>query len=98
MRLFLEKLNKEVTQSGGILSADIQARRSKRFDEIIKLAKDEAAKIMPRAWSGKKRVAQTKERNLLDRLDQYKDQTLLFMTAKDMPFTNNQAERDIRMV
>ncbi len=49
MRLFLEKLNKEVTQSGGILSADIQARRSKRFDEIIKLAKDEAAKIMPRA-------------------------------------------------
>src|SRR5690606_28080873 len=46
--------------------------------------------------SGK--VKQTKERNLLDRLEKFEDQVLLFMKNKDVPFTNNQAERDIRMV
>ena len=46
----------------------------------------------------KEKVAQTKERNLLDRLDRFEDAVLLFMKEKNVPFTNNQAERDIRMV
>ena len=48
--------------------------------------------------SGNKKVKQTKERNLLDRLDKYEDVVLHFMCKKNVPFTNNQAERDIRMV
>lgn len=98
MRNFLEKLNKEVIEYGGYLPEENQIKREKRYKEIIKLAKGECPKIMPRLGSNKKKVAQTKERNLLDRLDQYIDQVLLFMKDKDVPFTNNQAERDIRMV
>ncbi|MCB0704077.1 MAG: IS66 family transposase [Saprospiraceae bacterium] len=39
---------------------------------------------------------QTKGRNLFDRLVKYKEAVLLFATMPDVPFTNNQAERDIR--
>ena len=36
--------------------------------------------------------------NLLLRLRDYADDTLRFLDCKDVPFTNNQAERDIRMM
>jgi transposase len=42
-------------------------------------------------------VAQTKELNLLKRMTVYKDSILLFLNSSEVPFTNNSAERDIRM-
>lgn len=95
---FLCKLRDEVDEYGGALSIEIQKRREKRYDQIIASGKLECPIIVPAKGSGKKRVAQTKERNLLDRLNSYKEQTLLFMKLKEVPFTNNQAERDIRMM
>lgn len=44
------------------------------------------------------RVTQTKSYNLLHRLDVHRDAVLAFMYDFDVPFTNNLAERDLRMM
>ena len=43
-------------------------------------------------------VKQTKARNLLERLDRYQSDTLRFMQDFRVPYTNNRAEQDIRMI
>ena len=45
-----------------------------------------------------KRPKQTKEQNLLDRLENYEDCILAFLWELDLPFTNNEAERAFRMM
>jgi transposase len=69
---------------------------SDKYDQI--LADGFAANPMSDNLSKKGRPKQTPPKNLLDRLQKYKLQVLAFMYDFRVPFTNNLAERDVRMV
>ena len=69
---------------------------SDTYDEILAAAL--AANPMPLQPHKKGRPKQTPPKNLLDRFQKYKQQVLAFMYDFRVPFTNNLAERDVRMV
>jgi len=69
-----------------------------RYDAL--LAKGLAQNFPPPETSKKKkrgRRKQSKAKNLLDRLRDFKAEVLAFLTHPLIPFDNNQGERDIRM-
>lgn len=68
----------------------------KKYDKICRLAQKEEPPPVQR-FKGK-RSKRTKGRNLLEHLEKYKDAVLAFAMNEAVPFTNNQAERDIRPV
>ena len=73
-----------------------------RYDHIIERAKLENPPLIDSNSRGaiKKRgkKKKTKPQNLLERLDKYRRLALAFMHDFEVPFDNNLAERDIRMM
>jgi transposase len=75
---------------------DKRAEIEKEFDTIIDHAQLEEP---PPVQTGKRgKLKRTKGRNLFERLQQHKEAVLAFAFDAQIPFTNNQAERDIRPI
>ncbi len=70
-----------------------------RYNSIIALGYEENPffEVWPRPKGKRGRAKKTKARNLLERLNKYRTETLNFMFDFRIPFGNNQAERDLRM-
>ena len=66
----------------------------KKYNKILIEAEKEEPP--PEKTNPRGKLKRTKGRNLLERLKKYKESVLLFAKEKEVPFTNNQAERDIR--
>ena len=98
MKTFLETLNSTVHRVGGAFDNSSAEASRKEYQELLKQAEIECPAPDEKQHSGKRgRVKRTKARNLLERLIYYEDDVLRFMDNPDVPFTNNQGERDIRM-
>jgi len=69
-----------------------------RYDEAIAAGLAACPEEPPEAMAKKGRKRKSKERNLLERLQKHRSATCAFAADFSIPFDNNQAERDLRML
>jgi len=88
------------TRAAGLeqLSAEQLKRFEQRYDALIQQGLAANPPPPPPVTQKRGRRKQSPPKNLLDRLQKYKSQTLAFMTDFNVPFDNNLAERDVRMI
>jgi transposase len=86
-------------QRGRPLEASFVARIQRRYDAIVTegLVFHRAQPALPRTQRRGRRRRRIGH-NLLVRLKERKEDVLRFLSDPDVPFTNNQAERDVRMM
>jgi transposase len=100
MQDLLYEINEKVQESGGILT-EVAAEKYRQQYRII-LKEGEAQAPLPPIKFNKngtesKKIKRSDERNLLERLQNFEEDVLRFMVDMLVPFTNNQAENEIRM-
>lgn len=72
-----------------------------RYDRILEMGLAEDARLnpmQPQTVKKRGRTKQSKAKNLLDRLAVHQTEVLAFMHNPSVPFDNNLAERDVRMM
>ena len=79
------------------VAPDLRAALHERYDTLIREGLKQNPEKLP-APGTRRRPAQTKTRNLVERLDRDRDATLRFLDDLTVPFTNNLAERALRML
>jgi len=101
LKHLLQEIKKAVDLARPTTDHLTQARINAFQDSYQRILNDGyAANPLPLPPPTKKpgRPKKTKPRNLLERLDKHRDQVLVFMKDFSVPFDNNLAERDIRMM
>lgn len=73
-----------------------QCRLRRRYEKIVRIGRAANPPPPPTGQRGRPKLG--KPGSLAKRLDEHADAALRFMTDPRVPFDNNQAERDIRMI
>ena len=100
MKNLLLEINTAVDAADGQLNTPEAEGFRQRYKALLKEAEIECPPPDEslRKKGQKGRLKRSKARNLLERLINYEDDVLRFIENRDVPFTNNQGERDLRMV
>jgi transposase len=94
----LKEINNATQSAGGCLENTQSELYRKRYRELLHEAEIECpATDETKRKGGRGKIARSKSRNLLERLRDLENDTLRFMDNKIVPFSNNQAENDLRM-
>jgi len=98
LRDLLSEINKAVDDAGGQLTLADSIKYKQQYRDLLKKGQKECPPPAEHQREGKRgRIKRSKSRNLLERLVDYENETLLFMDDVNVPFSNNQGENDIRM-
>lgn len=94
----LLQANEERDQHQGDLPYERVLFYERRYTELLDEGDRKNPRQTQRDGKTRGRVAQTYPRRLLERMRECQSWILLFLYDPSVPFTNNQAERDIRML
>ena len=97
LKKLLETINREVTDAGGAMDALESQQYRNKYRAILRQGETECPEPAKPKTGKRGPVKKTKSRNLLERLRDFEQDTLRFMDNKDVPFSNNLGESDIRM-
>jgi transposase len=100
MQNLLLEINKAVDTAGGRLNSSEENIFREQYRQWLKGGEIESPppNESERKPGQRGRLKRSKARNLLERLINYEQDVLRFMVEEEVPFTNNQGERDLRMV
>ena len=93
-------VRRAVANGAACLADGLTRRITALYDQIIRrgIALHESQVPLPRKPGARGKTAKRTGHNLLLRLRDFKAETLRFMADFNVPFTNNQAEQDVRMM
>jgi len=79
------------------LTKKAYAKLQRNYRNILTRGKKEMPAVLKKTDGRRAKIAKSDAHNLLERLCNYEDAVLLFAKNSDVAFTNNRAERDLRM-
>lgn len=98
MQDLLLEINLAVQKAGKKLETGHAIRYKERYRTLLQEANKECPPPDESQRKGRRgRLKRSRSRNLLERLREFESDVLRFMEDTRVPFTNNQAENDIRM-
>jgi transposase len=96
--LAMHRLVERPKQTTVFLTPDQIKPWLRQYRRLLRQGRVENPPLPPPAVRRRGRIAKTKAQNLLDRLELWETSVLAFLSDTTVPFSNNQAEQDLRMM